>query len=115
MKKWIILLVIVGVLIISERLFAENIPFHEAFRLMVIFFGIQAFVLFRIDHWAPDEWKLQMSMVKIIIRLLSSMTFILVLIYSYQDSLNLVVQFIILYLIFMVFEIAEALTNLRRN
>ncbi|MFK7952600.1 MAG: hypothetical protein AB8B73_07110 [Ekhidna sp.] len=115
MKKWLILSSIVVILILSEYFLSETIPFHEAFRVMVIFFATQAFVLFRIDHWTLKEWAVQISLVKITIRLLSSMTFILVLIYSYEDSFNLVLQFIILYLIFMVFEIAEALTNLRRN
>lgn len=115
MKKWLALIAITGLLLIAEFLFSSTISFHPAFRLMVFFFAAQAFVLFRIDHWAPEEWKVQMSMVKIVVRLLSAMVFILVLIYSYEDRYVLVVQFIILYLIYMIFEIVEALTNLRRN
>ena len=115
MKKWVALIAITGILLLAEFLFASTINFHSAFQLMVFFFAAQAFVLFRIDHWAPEEWKVQISMVKIIIRLLSSMVFILVMLYSNEDKYTLVVQFIILYLIYMIFEIVEALTNLRRN
>ena len=115
MKKWLSLIAITGILLFAEFLFSETIDFHPAFRLMVFFFAAQAFVLFRIDHWAPEEWKIQISMVKIVVRLLSSMVFILVMIYTYEDKYDLVVQFIILYLIYMIFEIVEALTNLRRN
>ncbi|WP_421764067.1 hypothetical protein [Ekhidna sp.] len=114
-SKWVALIGIMVALLSVEYLLAKSIDFHPAFKLMVFFFTAQGFVLFRIDHWAPKEWKVQMSMVKIVIRLLSSMVFILVLIYSQNDQFNLVVQFIILYLIYMIFEIVEALTNLRRN
>ena len=107
--------VITGVLLTVEFFFSERLSLHPAFLLMVFFFATQAFVLFRLDHWAPKEWTVQMSMVKIIVRLLSSMVFILVLIYTRDDQFNLVLQFIILYLIYMIFEIVEALTNLRRN
>ena len=115
MKKWIALILITAVLLVVEYIFATTINFHPAYQLMVFFFAAQAFVLFRIDHWAPEEWKVQISMVKIVIRLLSSMVFILVLIYSEDQKFELVLQFIILYLIYMIFEIVEALTNLRRN
>lgn len=114
-KKWFALIAITGILLLAEYFFSRTLSFHPAFKLMVLFFAAQAFVLFRIDHWAPKEWIVQMSLVKIIIRLLSSLTFILVLIYTQEDSYNLVLQFIILYLGYMIFEIVEALTNLRRN
>lgn len=114
-SKWIALTGITVTLLLAEYFFTPSIDFHPSFKLMVFFFAAQAFVLFRIDHWAPEEWKIQMSMVKIVIRLLSSIVFILILIYSQNDQFNLVVQFIILYLIFMIFEIVMALTNLRRN
>ncbi|MEP1034452.1 hypothetical protein [Ekhidna sp.] len=113
--KWLALVAITTALLLVEYFFSESIDFHPAFQLMVFFFATQAFVLFRLDRWAPKEWQVQMSMVKIVVRLLSSMVLVLVLIYSQPDKLNLVVQFIILYLIYMIFEIVEALTNLRRN
>lgn len=115
MKKWLALIAITGTLLLVEYLFVETISFHSAFKLMVFFFATQAFVLFRLDSWTPKEWSAQIALVKIVIRLLSSLTFILVLMYSYADQFNLAVQFIILYLIYMIFEIVEALTNLRRN
>ncbi len=114
-KRWLTLFAITGILLFAEYILANNIQFHPSYRTMVIFFAIQAFVLFRIDRLVPEQWKVQASLVKIVIRLLSSMIFILVLIYSQPDKFNLVVQFIILYLIYMIFEIVEALTNLRRN
>lgn len=113
MNKWIALISITGVLLLVDHY--ELVSLHVAFPLMVFFFAIQSFVLFRIDHWTPKEWSSQMALVKIVIRLLSSLIFITVIMYSHQDQFNLVVQFILLYLIYMIFEIANALTNLRRN
>ena len=82
---------------------------------MVLFFAIQGAALFRIDQWVPKEWEVQVSLVKIVIRLLSSMVFILVLFLTKEDLFSLVIQFICIYLVYMIFEIVEALTNLRRN
>ncbi|MEQ6168064.1 MULTISPECIES: hypothetical protein [unclassified Ekhidna] len=115
MKKWITLALITVSLLVAGYYFESDLNLHESYFIMVAFFAIQALVLFRIEMWAPDEWKVQISLVKIVIRLLSSLVFIMILIYTHDDLRNLVIQFIILYLIFMIFEIVEALTNLRRN
>ncbi|WP_370088892.1 hypothetical protein [Ekhidna sp.] len=115
MKKWITLILLTVLLIAAEQLLASKIEFHPAYLLMVMFFAIQTFVLFRMESWAPKEWSTQVSLVKVVLRLLSSLIFILVLMYTQTDLFNLVVQFIILYLVYMIFEIVMALTNLRRN
>lgn len=115
MKKWITLILLTVLLITAEQLLASKIEFHPAYLLMVMFFAIQTFVLFRMESWAPKEWSTQVSLVKVVLRLLSSLIFILVLMYTQTDLFNLVVQFIILYLVYMIFEIVMALTNLRRN
>ena len=115
MKKWLILGAITIVLLaISELSFFQTI-LHPSYLVTVIFFSVQALVLFRIDSLIREEWKVHASLVKIIIRFLSSAVFILVMIYQYEEPFDLVVQFIIIYLIYMVFEIGVALTNLRRN
>lgn len=115
MKKWVILGVITLLLLTAGHYFKGELNLHESFNIIVAFFAIQAIVLFRIDQWSPSEWKTQISLVKIVIRLLSSLVFILILVYTQDNLTNLVIQFIVLYLIFMIFEIVEALTNLRRN
>ncbi|WP_420316881.1 hypothetical protein [Ekhidna sp.] len=114
MKKWI-LLGIITVALLALNFLQENLNLHPAWNLMVVFFSIQAFVLFRIDQWVPQEWAVQISLVKVVIRLLSSMVFILVLMLTKEDLFSLVIQFICIYLVYMIFEIVEALTNLRRN
>ena len=115
MNKWISLLLVTSLLLLLDHFYGQQLHLHPSFSFMTLFFGIQTFVLFRLDYWAPDEWKVQISMVKIILRLLSSLVFILVLFYMQNDHFNLVIQFISLYLVYMVFEIVIALTNLRRN
>jgi len=115
MKKWILLGVIVAVLLLVNYFFSDALALHATYHFMVGFFAIQTIVLFRIDSWAPKEWTVQASLAKIVIRLLASMVFALVLIMNNGDRFNLVIQFFSIYLIFMVFEIGMALTNLRRN
>ncbi|GAB4251007.1 MAG: hypothetical protein Tsb0034_30050 [Ekhidna sp.] len=115
MKKWIFLILLTGCLLGVNHLFKDALQLHQAFQLMVLFFAIQTFVLFRLDLLVPAEWTVQASLVKIVLRMLLSLAFIGVMIYAHEDKFSLVVQFIILYLIFMIFEIVTALTNLRRN
>lgn len=115
MNKWLLLGLITGTLLLAGSILSEELHLTDKFFITVAFFAIQAIVLFRIDKLAPEEWKVQVSMVKIIIRLLSSLVFITILVYTQENGFQNVVQFIILYLIFMIFEIVEALTNLRRN
>ena len=115
MIKWITLSLITVGLLLFGYFFSMEFTIHPTWNLMVAFFSVQALVLFRIDSWVPKEWTVQMSLVKIVIRLLSSMVLILVLMLTQEELFTLVVQFICLYLVYMIFEIAEALTNLRRN
>lgn len=115
MKKWITLAVITGILLLVDHFFAAELGLHTSFVLMVLFFAVQTIVLFRIDMWVPEEWKAQATLVKVVIRLLSSLVFILVLTYTEENLYTLAIQFIIIYLVYMIFEIGEALTNLRRN
>lgn len=115
MKKWIVLCLITAILLIASEVDPINSYLHPSYLITVVFFAIQAFVLFRIDSLIPEDWKVHATLVKIIIRFLSSATFILIMIYQYEEPFDLVVQFIIVYLIYMIFEIGVALTNLRRN
>ena len=57
-----------------------------------------------------------MGMAKMGVRLLSALAFAFFLMFQYEDSLNIILaQFIVLYLVFMTFEIVTALSNLREN
>ena len=115
MKKWVFLTLITSVLFLVGFLFKIDLNLHKSYNILVLFFTIQTFVLFRIDQWVPKEWAVQVSLAKVVIRLLSSMVFIAVLMFTQDDLFNLVVQFICIYFIYMLFEIGSALTNLRRN
>ncbi len=115
MRKWIALVAITTIILLFGYQFQDSFNLTDTFYLIVAFFAIQTIVFFRIDQWAPKEWQSQISLVKIVLRLLTSLVFITILIYTQDDPYNLVIQFIIIYLIYMIFEIVSALTNLRRN
>jgi len=103
------------VLLALDALWHEELRLHMAFKTMVIFFVLQSAVLFRLDHWAKEEWKVQVAMVKVVVRLLSALVFALVVFRSQDNHIPLVIQFLGLYLLFMTFEITMSLANLRRN
>lgn len=115
MKKWIYLIVLTCILLLGDFLLADTFKLHPTFRISTMFLSVLTFTYFRLDHWVPKEWKAQVALVKIASRLLLSLGFIAVLIYTQEDVQVMVIQFIVLYLIFMVFEIVVSLTNLRRN
>ena len=115
MRKWIYLAAITISLLLVGYFFESRLNLDQLYYLIVAFFAIQTIVFFRIDQWAPKEWQSQISLVKIVLRLLTSLVFITILIYTQENPRDLVIQFIIIYLIYMIFEIASALTNLRRN
>ncbi|MEQ9231525.1 MAG: hypothetical protein RIF46_12655 [Cyclobacteriaceae bacterium] len=116
MKKYFILAFIGIALIGAEYGFAETFEFHDYYRSIVIFFIAQTAILFRLGDLGNESVKVQMSMVKMGVRLISALVFVLVMAYQVEENSNLFfIQFIILYLVFMAFEIILALANLRRN
>jgi hypothetical protein len=115
MKKWLLLAVLALVLFTVDALWHDALGLHVAFRTLLIFFVAQSAILFRLDHWAKEEWKVQIAMVKVVVRLLSALVFALVVFRSHEDHIPLVIQFMGLYLLFMTFEITMSLANLRRN
>ena len=115
MNKWIKLAILAVFLVLFDYFLHDSLGLHDAFLLMIIFFVIQTFALFRLDSLVSEDWKVQMTLVKITLRLLSTLVFILVVMLNYTDRFQLVVQFFSLYLVFLTFEIILALANLRRN
>ena len=115
MRKWILLAVITLALLVFGYLNTSAFVLGQTYYIILAFFSIQTIVLFRVDQLAPVQWKVQVSLVKIVLRLLTALIFFTVLLYTSESPINTVIQFIVIYLIFMIFEIVEALTNLRRN
>lgn len=115
LKKWIVLIAITACLLILGKTSLAKSLLHESYFLTVVFFAIQALILFRLDSLISNEWAVQVSLIKIIVRFLTSATFVLVMIYQYMDPFDFVIQFVIIYLVYMIFEIGVALIILRRN
>lgn len=95
---------------------ASVFSFHSHYDVVVVFFVIQNIILLRIEQAANPEFKVQVRMVNIGVRLVTALAFILVMyvVLKVQDN-SFYLQFILLYLAFMTFEIIMALANLRRN
>ncbi len=110
-------LVLIGLALVGAEFGLDNyITFHRFYQVTVIFFIIQTGILFRIEDRGPENLKVQLSMVKMGLRLLSAMAFALIMGLKIDEGVHLFfIQFIILYLVFMTFEIILALANLRRN
>ena len=116
MKRMLMLLILGAALYLLNYFFGDQIPTHESFGITLLFFLAQTFILLRLDQRTTDESKIIMGMLKITIRLLSALAFVFFLIMKFEESSNVIlIQFITLYLVFMIFEIATALSNLRRN
>ena len=115
MKKVLILVTLTVLLILADIAFGTELRLHATFKTMVLFFSIQTFALWRMESLVPQEWQVYVSLVKITVRFLSSLVLIAVLLYSHDERVLLTIQFIGLYLTYMIFEIVFALTNLRRN
>jgi hypothetical protein len=115
MIKLLALFLLTGLLVAINLIPDVHLRLHEAYNYLVIFFAVQALVFFRLDHIVPKSWMLHLSLVKVVLRFLLSLIFIAILMYLYTDRFSLVIQFVVLYFVFMIFEIVIALTNLRRN
>lgn len=116
MKKflWIVL---VGICIWAIQFpIGAVMEIHPYYDWAVLFFLFQNFLLFRIESFSNPDLKVQIRMVNIGVRMISAMAFIVVMfwVFGVQEKL-FYIQFIILYLTFMTFEIILALANLRRN
>ena len=110
-------LALFGVLLISFKpLFNQVLSFHSFYFHLVVFFVLQTAILFRVDDFATEETRAQMRLVNIGLRMISALSFLIVMSYQLTEhSYLFYIQFILLYLAFMIFEIILALTNLRRN
>ncbi|MCP4460043.1 MAG: hypothetical protein GY816_18770 [Cytophagales bacterium] len=116
MKRMLILLMLGAVLYLLNYFYGGLIPTHKSFEITLVFFLVQTIVLLRIDQKATDESRIIMNVLKITIRLLSALAFIFYLLLRFEESTDeIVIQFVSLYFVFMIFEIATALSNLRRN
>lgn len=116
MKRMVMLFILGMVLYLLNRFYGAQIPTHESFGMTLVFFLTQTFVLLRLDRKTTNEARITTGMLKIAIRLLSALVFMLFLFFRFEELSNvLFIQFVILYLVFMLFEIVTVLSNLRRN
>lgn len=112
---WLVLLSVVLISIESLGVLGNHLD-EPTYRLTVIFFIAQSIMIFRLDHYNRPDIAAQIRMLNIGLRMLSALAFLIIMTYQIETyRAAFYIQFILLYLVFMIFEITLALTNLRRN
>ena len=115
MRQILVLVFLAVVLLALPQIEVISEVAHPAYYVIVIFFTALSYTLFRLDGLIPTSLKPQATLIKTGVRFLACLIFVGIAIYQYEDPYMLVVQFILIYLIYLIFEIVTALTNLRRN
>ena len=54
-------------MVIGGIYFVPDMPWHDAYLIIVSFFFLQTLGLMSLDHIVPKEWSAQVSMIKIIL------------------------------------------------
>ena len=115
MTKWGLLGLLFIVFFLLYFWGSTHLGLHSTFMIQVIFFTVQTFILFRLEARTPPQWVAHTALIKISLRFFCSLIFLLVLMSTRTDLKNLVIQFLLLYLIFMLFEIGSTCAKLRQN
>lgn len=120
MKRYLPGIIIISLFLIVVSLLGEALPFqlHGLFLEMVIFFICQSVIISMILSYGenqPDKLPI-FALGSIVFRLLTAVVFLLVLLLVEVQNVKLLsIQFLAIYLLFLVFELTVVLTNLRRN
>lgn len=122
MKKYLILSVALTCICLVMYYFANEALFnaflHEKFPALVGFFFIQSLIVSWMFSQAEKEgWQTPIyALGAITFRLLTGFFFLAVLfVMKFEDMKALMIQFVVLYLTYLVFELFAVLPNLRRN
>ncbi|MEQ9305597.1 MAG: hypothetical protein RJQ14_16920 [Marinoscillum sp.] len=122
MKKYMILtsglsaLMLIAFYVLNDAYLAGWL--HPRFPALVLFFFLQSLMIIWLFHQGEKEgWKTPIySLAAITFRFLTGLFLLLILIVMKLPEIrNLVIQFIALYLGYLVFELFAVLPNLRRN
>lgn len=122
MKKYLINPTLITILFISAYYLGagEVVPggLHQLFPGLILFFYVQSFAVAWLFFEAEKaDWKTPIyALGAITFRLLTAMFFLVILFVAKPDGLKLLlIQFISLYLVYLIFELFALLPNLRRN
>jgi hypothetical protein len=120
MKKYLIGITIISLFLIAIAPLKDSLPFelHDLYIEMVIFYIAQSVVIaFILSQGEKQPDKLPIfALGSIVFRLLTAVVFLIaVFIIGVENVKLLSIQFMAIYLLFLVFELTVVLTNLRRN
>ena len=96
----------------------EFVSFHRFYPYLIVFFFIQAIVVIKIvEKGSRKKEESSMYILGAISARFISGLFAILIFYAMkvEDLIGLSIQFVVLYLLYLVFELTVLLSNLRRN
>lgn len=100
----------------NEYLFFSSL--HKQYPILVAFFFLQSLMISRLlERGRKKNWESPVyTLGTVVLRLFTGLIFLVVLYVKKIDDLkSLMLQFIVLYLVYLIFELFTVLSNLRRN
>lgn len=118
MKKYLITTILVSIFFLAAYYLHIGAWFHDYFPVLIAFFFFQSLVVSWIFYLGEkNDWKTPIyALGAITFRLMTGLFFLAILFMIKPAEIKaLMIQFIVLYLVYLIFELFAVLPNLRRN
>jgi hypothetical protein len=122
MKKYLLGSISIAVLMLGIYYLANDqllgSMLHDQFPALIFFFFLQSLVIaWLLDLAVKSNWDSPIyALGTITFRFLTALFFIAILfVFKFEDMKTLMAQFLVVYLIYLIFELYTVLSNLRRN
>ena len=120
MKKYLISISVLTLLLVIINHYGSGVGLnlHETFGSMLIFFTAQSVIIAGVLWLAEKkgEYYGLIGLGIVVLRLITAILFLIVMyVQGVDQAMQFVVQFMLLYLSYLVFELTVVLANLRRN
>lgn len=120
MKDYIVSIGILTLILLLISIFRTVMPFelHETYNAMLIFYTVQSVIIAGILYLAeskPENFGL-IALGIVVLRLITALIFLMFMyVQGTQDAMLFAIQFMLIYLSYLVFELTVVLAKLRRN
>ena len=120
MKNYFISIGILTVILVLISVFRAEMPFdlHSAFNPMLIFYTIQSVFIAGILYLAESKQENYglIALGIVVLRLITALIFLMFMyVQVTEDAMLFAIQFMLIYLSYLVFELTVVLAKLRRN
>jgi hydrogenase-4 membrane subunit HyfE len=120
MKRYLISIGILTVILTAISVLKAYLPFtiHPTYNSMLVFYTIQSVVVAVILYFAEGKKENYglFALGIVVLRLITALIFLMIMyVRGTEDTMVFAVQFMLLYLSYLVFELTVVLSNLRRN